>query len=98
MKIDWELTARTLFNQLSEPEREQVVTSIQRLRDDGQPWTESGDLGVLRGVPGDNRKLYVLKAGAGLRVILARREDTIVVVDVFPLSQIEGLRSAQRTH
>ena len=97
MRIDWELTPRMLFNQLSDPERGQVSGSIERLQEDFGHHKPRPDVQELRVVPGSDRKLFVLKSGL-FRVIFARRGDTIVIVDLFPTSQIEKLRSAQRSH
>jgi hypothetical protein len=97
MNVDWELTAQALFNQLSKAEQDQILMSLNEIEDEPECWTKRDDIQTLTDVSGSNRKLYVIKVGKGLRVILSRRRSTIVVVDVFPIGQIEGLRSAQRT-
>ena len=98
MAIDWELTARTLFNQLSQREQDEILAALGQLEREPDCWTKSPDIEPLRGIPGSTRKLYVLRVGTGFRVILARRGSAIVIVDVFPVGQIEGLRSIQRSH
>jgi len=98
MKIEWELTARMLFNQLSDETQEMVLACLDRIPTDIKCWTTRENMQVLAGVPGSTRTLYVMRAGSDLRVILAHHRGTIVVVDVIPLRQIEGFRAAARTH
>lgn len=97
MTVDWELTPRMLLSQLSAPEREQVSRAIAHLQEDFDHHTPPSDVQRLRVVPGSSRELYVLKSGL-FRIIFAHEADTIAIVDLFPTSQIEKLRLAQRSH
>jgi hypothetical protein len=90
MKVSWELTALSFFDQL--PRREQAVVerAVLRLADN---WDQS-HLRRLKGLSSkDGRSLLELRAGPDLRVLLYRHGQRIVVVDILRHSQIERLRS-----
>ncbi|MGD0433399.1 MAG: hypothetical protein ABSA58_20140 [Acetobacteraceae bacterium] len=97
MNVDWELTPRMLFNQLSGPDRDRVCGSIAQLQEDFSRHRSPADVQELRVVPGSSRKLFVL-GGSSFRVIFSHQDDRLVIVDLFPTSQIEKLRSLQRSH
>jgi len=91
MQVSWKLAARSFFDQLSKSQQKSVEQAVERLASDWQP-------SRLQKVDGlfseDGQPLLKLKVGQDLRVLLYRRAQTIVVVDVLRHSQIERLRSA----
>ncbi|BBK36748.1 hypothetical protein STAQ_18260 [Allostella sp. ATCC 35155] len=96
MNVEWDYTARAFLSQLPVQEQHRVFHAVDRL---------SGNWDALRGSllfavapvgPADERDLYRLQAGQDLSVLLRRRGDTIIVVDVVRQGQIDGLRQLRR--
>jgi mRNA-degrading endonuclease RelE of RelBE toxin-antitoxin system len=97
MKIDWEFTAQTFFDQLPKREQDQVARSVDFVAKNWEAALMRAQLKALQ-APDKNtgNQLYSLRAGSDLRVLMFRRENSIVVVDVVRQSQIERLRSIRR--
>jgi mRNA-degrading endonuclease RelE of RelBE toxin-antitoxin system len=92
MKIDWDFTAQTFLDQLPAHEQARVTHAVTQL---GANW-DGLEGKQLSQVNGALSELFSLRVGGDLRVLLRRRGDTIVVVDVVRRSQIEGLRHLRR--
>ncbi len=91
MQVSWKLAARSFFDQLPKTEQRLVEQAVERLASTWQP----SRLRKINGLFGEDRQpLLQLGVGRDLRVLLYRRDQTIVVVDVLRHSQIERLRSA----
>jgi hypothetical protein len=97
MKVDWKLTPRMLFNQLSGREQAEISDAAQFLANGFTGDPTGQDIQRLKVVPGDNGELFVMKVARDFRLIFARHDDAIAIVDLFPISQIEGLKSARRS-
>jgi hypothetical protein len=92
MKIVWELTARSFFDQLSPRDKATIqrqLTELGRL-----PVESTGPMTLLKGVYDQQRRqLYSLRAGADLRLLLYRTHDGVVVADIVRRSQLQGLQA-----
>jgi hypothetical protein len=97
MEVNWAFTARTFLDQLPKREQQQVMSSVEHAAQNWGVALGSSRLKALQGFPKDeSEQLYLLRAGHDLRVLISRRENIIVVVDVVRRSQIERLQSIQR--
>jgi hypothetical protein len=91
MRTEWNVVAESMFDQLSNIDRSMVISVVERAAMDWQ------DVGAKRlvGVKGQEN-VFVLRAGAKFRVVLARHPEKIIVLDVVPYGQIVGLRGPHR--
>jgi len=90
MQVEWEYTAETFFDQLSRPDQAKVLHALDRLSND----SDGRAVNELHKIAGSEEDLFSLLAGADIIVVMRKQDDKIIVVDVVPKRQIEGMRRA----
>jgi len=90
MKLEWDYTAETFFDQLPADQQARVLRSVEALPAE---WDllEGTQMQRLLGFESD---LYTLRIGLDLIVLVRRENDRIRIVDIVRRSQIDGLRRA----
>lgn len=92
MQVDWDFTAQTYLDQLAPQEQTKVQHAVERLRTNWDQLERSRLFQLSPSPSGEKGKLYSLRVGNDLRVLLRRHEKTITIVDVVRYGQIDGLR------
>jgi len=91
MRIEWDVVAEAVLDQLTNGDKALVRKAVDLAATD---WEHAG-AHQLAGV-GTDQNAFVLRAGTRFRVVLSRLPKQIVVLDIVPAQQLEGLRGAQR--
>jgi hypothetical protein len=88
MQIEWELPARMFIEQLSKRAQDTLAHDVQSLAEE---WDWKSNRLKLVG-KGRSGSVYSFRVGTDLRVILTRRGNTLVILDLVRNSQINKLR------
>jgi hypothetical protein len=95
MNLDWSLAAGMLFDQLPGEAQMKVLQATEHLAADWEYAVRGGRLHRLASKV-DNE--YVLRVSPDLRVVVRHSSDLIMIVDIVPYKQIEGIRRAAQQH
>ena len=99
MKVEWQLPGRMFVEQLSSRAQATLRDNIEVLAkrwEKHDPLEKPSSLKVLTARNYSGSPIYSFRVGTDLRVILTRRGDTIVILDLVRHSQINKLRSIIR--
>jgi hypothetical protein len=91
MRIEWDVVAESVLAQLTSDDKALVRKAVDLAATD---W-ERADAHLLAGA-GIDKNVFVLRAGTRFRIVLSRLAKKLVVLDIVPAGQLEGLRGAQR--
>jgi hypothetical protein len=90
MKIRWEMSASTAYDQMPEAKRRSVNVALHRLAGDNHQLRP--ELKTVLGIaPFNGRPVKSMRASDDLRVLVAITPDTVHVIDIVRREQLRRL-------